>query len=105
MWIHCDLLEKGLEHPETCAKNAPDGDPEKRLGIELRFNSKKSSIVEESWIKMATESDTKKLNSLVDFFDGADKEYTAKQPRRFLAHPCPKEGQEWETSDLYIDQL
>ena len=92
VWIHCDLLEKGMEHPETCAKNALDGDPAKRLGIELRFNSEESSIVEEIWIKMATDSDTKKLNSLVDFLDGADEEYTAKQPRRFLAQKKGKNG-------------
>jgi len=81
-----------MEHPETCAKNALNGDPAKRLGIELRFNSKKSSIVEEIWIKLATNSDTKRLNCLVDFLDGADEEYTAKQPRRFLAQKKGKNG-------------
>ena len=45
--------------------------------------------MEEIWIKMATGSDTRKLNSLVDFLNGADEEYTAKQSRLFLA---PKKG-------------
>ena len=39
VWIRCDLLEKGLKHPETSAKSALNGDPAKQLGIELRFNS------------------------------------------------------------------
>jgi hypothetical protein len=77
VWIQCDLLEKGIEHPETCAKSAHDGDPAKRLGIRVRYRLKETGKLEEDWYKMETDSDMKKLNSLVDFLDGENEEYTA----------------------------
>ncbi|KAF2230471.1 hypothetical protein EV356DRAFT_509007 [Viridothelium virens] len=85
VWVQCDLLEKGDQHSQACAKKSHNGDPAKRLAIRFRYRSKESGQVKEDWCKMEINSDMKKLNSLVDFLDGEDEEYTAKQPRRFLA--------------------
>ena len=85
VWIQCDLLKKGTEHPEACAKNVHDGDPAKRLGIRVMYRSKETS-------KMETDSDMKKLNSLVDFLDGENEKYIANQPLHFLAQKKGKNG-------------
>lgn len=67
VWIQCDLLKKGTEHPEACNKSAHDGDPAKRLGICVRYRSKENGKMEEDRYKMETDSDMKKLNSLMNF--------------------------------------
>ena len=92
VWIQCDLLKKATEHSEACAKNAHDGDTAKRLGIRVRYRSKETGKMEEDWCKMEedwykmeTDSNMKMLNSLMDFLDGENEEYTANQPRCFLA--------------------
>ena len=56
VWIQCDLLKKGTEHPEACIRNAHDGDPAKRLGIRIRYRWKENGKMEEDWYKMETDS-------------------------------------------------
>lgn len=85
VWVHCDLLERGHTHPESCAENAQHDDPAKRLGVRVRYKLRGSGEMKESWYKWNGECDTRKLKTLVDFLDGQGEEYTANQPRRFLS--------------------
>lgn len=99
VWVQCDLLDKGHDHPESCATSAHDGDPAKRLGIRLRYKSKEGGETIESWYKWKTDCDTKKINTLVDYLDGESEGYTEKQSRRFL--PKKKEKGKDVRSETY----
>lgn len=58
--------------------------PAVRLGIKLKFKSTLDGQMKELWATLSGEDNTKKLNSLVDFLDGKDEQWTEQQPRRFL---------------------
>ena len=84
VFIQCDLAPNGSLHPHACATEFREDDPAKRLGIKLKFNFKVSNEEKELWATLGGECNTKKLNSLVDFLDGKDEDWTERQPRRFL---------------------
>lgn len=82
--IQCDLVAAGLQHSNPCATKIRDKDPATRLGIKLKFASTLGREMKELWATLGGEANTKKLNSLVDFLDGKDEQWTEQQPRRFL---------------------
>ena len=84
VFIQCDLAPNGSLHPHACATELREDDPAKRLGIKLKFNFKVSNEEKELWVTLRGECNTKKLNSLVDFLDSKDEDWTERQPRRFL---------------------
>ena len=84
VFIQCDLAPNGSFHPHACATEFREDDPAKRLGIKLKFNFKVSNEEKELWVTLGGECNTKKLNSLVDFLEGKDEDWTERQPRRFL---------------------
>lgn len=84
VFIQCDLAPNGSLHPHACATEFREDDPAKRLGIKLKFNFKVSNEEKELWVTLGGECNTKKLNSLVDFLEGKDEDWTERQPRRFL---------------------
>lgn len=81
VWVQCELLE-GAEHPKTCAENAPQGDPCKRLGVHVRYRSKNTNEAEEFWYQTKSDLNMKKINSFVDFLEGKSEEFTINQSRR-----------------------
>lgn len=70
IFIQCDLAPNGSLHPNACATEFREDDPAKRLGIKPKFNFKVSNEEKELWATLGGECNTKKLNSLVDFFGG-----------------------------------
>jgi hypothetical protein len=82
--IRCDLSEQGAVHPDACAQDAKTGDPSQRLAILLAYTDKHGSEKISAWYKQKGDVNAKKLNSLVDFLEGRDIEYTEAQPRRWL---------------------
>lgn len=82
--IQCDLVAAGLQHSNPCATIIRDKDPAARLGIKLKFTSTLDREMKELWATLGGEGNTRKLNSLVDFLDGKDVQWTEQQPRRFL---------------------
>lgn len=84
VFVQCDLVPEGLQHPNMCPSFCEDGDPATRLGIRIRLHSQESNEQREYWAVLKGANNTKILNSLVDFLDGKDEEWTENQPRRFL---------------------
>lgn len=89
--LKCVLAPEGTEHENKCALNLEKDDPAHRLGVILRYTSKKDQQSREIWSKLGGPCNTKKLNSLVDFLEGRDDDWTAQQPRRFLDR-CKTKG-------------
>lgn len=84
VFVQCDLVPEGLRHPNMCPSACEDGDPAIRLGIRIRYNTQGSNEQREYWAALKGANNTKILNSLVDFLEGKDEEWTESQPRRFL---------------------
>ena len=84
VFIQCDLAPNGSRHSNACVTKLREDDPAKRLGIKLKFNFKVNNEEKELWATLGGEGNTKKLNSLFDFFEGKDEGWTEQQPRRFL---------------------
>ncbi|ROV88508.1 hypothetical protein VSDG_09308 [Cytospora chrysosperma] len=82
--IQCEVNPEAIEHKYKCATNLEQGDPAYRLGVRIKFTSKIDNEEKVIWASLGGQCNTKKLNSLVDFLDGQDDEWTAQQPRRFL---------------------
>ena len=96
VWVQCELLE-GAEHPKTCAENAPQGDPCKRLGVHVRYRSKNTNEAEEIWYQTKSDLNMKKINSFVDFLEGKSEDFTMNQSRRV---PLKKEGRNRKSIDM-----
>lgn len=84
VFIQCELAPLGSQHKNKCGTDLEHEDPANRLGIRVRFNSKVDSEEREIWAALGGTCNAKKLNSLVDFIEGMDDDWTAQQPRRFL---------------------
>ena len=76
---------KGQDLNSSCAKDALDIDPAKRLKIQIRFYKEGTNELHTEWISQRGLANVMKLNSLVDFLEEKGMEYTERQPRRFLA--------------------
>jgi hypothetical protein len=92
LWIWCDLREKGTKHPECCAVKPQESDPVTRLGIFVKYSVIAVRESKEFWYKFLTEKHTKKVNTLVDYLDDDNSEYTSNQPRRFIESSKSKSG-------------
>jgi hypothetical protein len=90
--IQCDLVAAGLQRSNPCATKILEKDPAARLGIKLKFKSTLDGEMKELWATLSGEGNTKKLNSLVDLFDGKDEQWTEQQPRRFFDKKKGREG-------------
>lgn len=92
VWIQCNLQQEGVRHPEACSANLHDSDPAGRLGIRVRYTTRDTGVERQIWYKVNTDSDIKKLNSLIDFLDRKDEKYAASQKRRHLPLRKGKNG-------------
>ncbi|KAK6513418.1 hypothetical protein TWF281_005044 [Arthrobotrys megalospora] len=84
VFVQCELAAQNSKHKNHCGTTLQEGDPASRLGIKMTFTSKATRETKEVWAALGGDCNAKKLNSLVDFLDGMDEEWRARQPRRFL---------------------
>lgn len=70
-------------HPEMCCEAQPQ-DPARRLAVRVEYDSVDDGRKHAFWYSQKGDANTQKINSLVDYLEGRDEEYTENQPRRFL---------------------
>ena len=92
LWIWCDLREKGTKYPECCAVKPQESDPVTRLGIFVKYSIIAVCESKEFWYKFLTKKHAKKVNTLVDYLNDDNSEYTSNQPRRFIKSSKSKSG-------------
>lgn len=95
--IQCEVTLEGTQHENQCGTSLEDGDQARRLGVMLKYTCGRNNKAEECWAKLKGTCNAKKLNSLVDFLDGKDDDWTAEQPRRFLDRYRGKGGRRQHT--------
>ncbi|KAL8718407.1 MAG: hypothetical protein Q9225_004450 [Loekoesia sp. 1 TL-2023] len=88
--IQVDLVPEGTVHPHECIDGGEAGDPAHRLSIQVRYRTMHENAQEEFWYRTSAQGNIKKLNSLVDFLENKDRDWTAQQSRRFLDRNCSR---------------
>lgn len=89
--LRCEVAPEGTEHEKKCAISLKKDDPAYRLGVMVKYTSKQDQGTREMWAKLRGPRNAMKLNSLVDFLEGRDDDWTALRPRRFLDR-CTTKG-------------
>lgn len=89
--LRCEVAPAGTEHADKYAINLDKDDPAYRLGVMVKYTSKEDQETKEMWAKLRGPRNTMKLNSIVDFLEGRDDDWTALRPRRFLDR-CTTKG-------------
>jgi hypothetical protein len=84
VFVHASLVPEGTVHPHECIKDGEASDPAHRLGIKVKYKIRDGNTGKEFWSRTSGDCNIKKLNSLVDFLEDKDEDWTENQPRRFL---------------------
>jgi hypothetical protein len=84
VFVQASLVPEGKVHPHECINGGEISDPAHRLGIKVRLRTKDGNTEKEFWHRTKGDCNIKKLNSIVDFLEDKDADWTEKQPRRFL---------------------
>ncbi|KAF2475783.1 uncharacterized protein BDR25DRAFT_379339 [Lindgomyces ingoldianus] len=82
--VRADLVPDSKHHTHPCTLGGGQpSDPAHRLGIEVKYETEAGDS-KTFWYNSNGDRNIMRLNSLTDFLDGKDDDWTEKQPRRFL---------------------